>query len=321
MSDHELDALIQRADLDGLVRLIDSLCTSRAWARLAEVRNRSRTAVLTGRQLWPAATLAEYRLTLWAPAEWAATVLDETSGRFAIGPLTEVVAQTHSFSELRDHLDADHRAGLVAQERSLRGEAIDNDVLNPLDIPFALQPWEPNYALAEYGDDGVDAPAPPISNASEFRHVMIHDEPRVSDDPEFTLAVRQLFDGWTAASTGRVDLACVEGGAAEAVAALGVRQMRLTPISPADALAWLAWAGASGAAQGRRRGAAIGRFGAWALAAAMCDVEIEDVGSAVDSVTWFWWSVGDPMLGWQVQLAAESAADGYAWVISAHDAA
>ena len=88
----DLDAIIHRADLDGLVRLVDTLCAEANWPLLLELRNRSRAAVTTGRQLWPAATLAEYRLALWAPAEWATQVLDEESGRFTIGPLTEVVA-------------------------------------------------------------------------------------------------------------------------------------------------------------------------------------------------------------------------------------
>src|SRR3954447_15955029 len=98
------DDLVQRADLDGLVRMVDSLCASRDWPALLELRNRSKAAVATGRQLWPVATLAEYRLALWAPAEWAALVLDEESGRFTIGPLTEVVAQHHQFDELRPAL-------------------------------------------------------------------------------------------------------------------------------------------------------------------------------------------------------------------------
>ena len=77
--------------------LVDTLCAEANWPLLLELRNRSRAAVITGRQLWPAATLAEYRLALWAPAEWATQVLDEDSGRFTIGPLTEVVAQNHRF--------------------------------------------------------------------------------------------------------------------------------------------------------------------------------------------------------------------------------
>ena len=38
--------------------------------------------VETGRQLWPAATLAEYRLALLATPEHVAAVLDETDGLF-----------------------------------------------------------------------------------------------------------------------------------------------------------------------------------------------------------------------------------------------
>ena len=44
---------------------------------------------------------------------------------------------------------------------------------------------------------------------------------------------------------------------------------RLAVLTPAEALAWLAWAGASGGAHGRRRGNAIGRFGAWWVLAAL----------------------------------------------------
>jgi len=73
----ELDAIIHRADLDGLVRLVDTLCAEANWPLLLKLRNHSRAAVSTGRQLWPAATLAEYRLALWAPAEWATQVLGE----------------------------------------------------------------------------------------------------------------------------------------------------------------------------------------------------------------------------------------------------
>ena len=114
MSDDELDVLLHRADIDGLIRLLDSLCASRRWGDVLAVRDRSRAAVQTGRQLWPIATLAEYRLALWAPPEWAATVLDDESGRFTIGPLSEVAAQLHTFADLRPHLDNDHRLGFLA---------------------------------------------------------------------------------------------------------------------------------------------------------------------------------------------------------------
>ena len=58
VNDDDLDALIHRADLDGLVRMIDDRCSSRDWAGLLRLRDRARHAVETGRQLWPAATLA-----------------------------------------------------------------------------------------------------------------------------------------------------------------------------------------------------------------------------------------------------------------------
>ena len=119
--DEVLDGLIHRADLDGLVRLVDDCCASRDWARLRRLRDRARHAVGTGSQLWPAATLAEYRLALLAPAPWAAGVLDEGSGRFTIGPLTEVVAQHHTWRELAPLLDPGPRAALVAHERALAG--------------------------------------------------------------------------------------------------------------------------------------------------------------------------------------------------------
>ena len=139
----EVDDLIHRADLDGLVRMVDSLCADDDWQSLLELRNRSRAAVVTGRQLWPAATLAEYRLALWAPAEWAAHVLDEDSGRFTIGPLTEVVAQRHEFADLRAALPRGPRLGFIAHECAFRGQLVATDLANPLEIPFELQPWEP----------------------------------------------------------------------------------------------------------------------------------------------------------------------------------
>ena len=95
-----LDGLIHRADLDGLVRLVDARTASRDWAGLSRARDRARHAIGTGRQLWPVATLAEYRLALRAPVEWAAPTIADGAGLFTIGPLTEVIAQEHSWQEL-----------------------------------------------------------------------------------------------------------------------------------------------------------------------------------------------------------------------------
>jgi hypothetical protein len=322
----ELDTLVHRGDLDGLVRLVDALCAGERWAELLALRDRCRAAVATGRQLWPAATLAEYRLALWAPAEWTATVLDDGSGRFTIGPLTEVAAQHHSYAELAalaNTIDAPHRLGLVAHERALRGEAIADTAMNTLGIPFERQPWEPEYCLATYSDDGIEAPPPRLAASTEFRHVTIHEQPDAVDDPDVELAVRQLFDVWTAGSTGHAEVACVEGDAAHAVAALGPRRLALAAVTTAESAAWLAWAGASGAAHGRRRGAAAGRFAAWSVIAALADADLDDAQAmteATSTLRWYWWSAGEPAIGWRVQLAVESSESGYAWAVSAHDA-
>ena len=93
----------------------------------------------------------------------------------------------------------------------------------------------------------------------------------VSDD-DVELAVRQLVEPWTASSDGQAEVAAVEGDAPAALRALGLTHARTTTLTPADAVAWLAWAGASGGAHGRRRGAAAGRFGALWLVAALADL-------------------------------------------------
>lgn len=321
----EVDDLVHRADLDGLVRLVDKCCANSDWSTLVELRNSSRAAVSTGRQLWPAATLAEYRLALSAPAEWATQMLDEESGRFTIGPLTEVIAQHHQFSDLRSALPDGPRVGFVAHECGLRGQLLPSDLASPLEIPFELQSWEPQYCLAEYSNGGLSAPAPRLPARSEFAP-MTSDGGEVVDDPDVILAARQLVEPWITSSNGRVEIVALEGSAAAAVAALGVASGTLAQISPAQALAWLGWAGASGGAHGRRRGAAIGRFGAWWTVAALADladgwpIDPDAIGSAVSALDWYWWDAGEPKLGWELQLAVADPAEGYAWAISAHDA-
>lgn len=324
--DTELDALITRADLDGLVRLVDARCARGDWGALLRLRDRSRWAVSTGRQLWPAATLAEYRLALLAPPEWAARVLDEDTGTFSIGPLTEVIAQSHSWESLRELLPTGPRSAFVAHERVVRGEAVDfptSGLQDVLEIPFALQHWEPPYLTALYTADSATFDAPELPSAW-----VVHDPEdaaEIVDDDAVTLAVRQLVEPWTAESNGRAEVVCVEGTAAQAVAALHANDARLARITSHNALQWLAWAGASGGAFGRRRGSALGRFGAWWLVAALGDV-LDDwpvdpgaMGQLVDELQWYWWDCGAPALGWQLQLAIELPAEGLAWAIRASD--
>src|SRR4051794_28442876 len=108
---------VETGDLDELPRIIDTLCDTRDWDGLVEVRDRSRRALERGRQLWPAASHAEYRLALDAPAPYAASVLVEGAGRFALGPLPEVAASTHTWAELAPHLEPGPLARLVPHAR------------------------------------------------------------------------------------------------------------------------------------------------------------------------------------------------------------
>ncbi|MEM8619891.1 MAG: DUF6183 family protein [Actinomycetota bacterium] len=324
--DDDLDALIHRADLDGLVRLIDDRTSTRDWPGLDRVRRRSRAAIDTGRQLWPAATLAEYRLVLLGPPELVATILDAPdSGRFAIGPLAEVAAQHHSWEDLSQHLSQGPIAAFVAHERALRGESITSTApRDVLDLPTTVAAWEPDYALAEYRDNDVRCDMP---NLPRPRHTIdaLPDAERLDDDVD--LAARQLVEVWTAESNGTIETACVEGFVAHAIGALGVRRARTVEITSTDALAWLGWCGASGGAYGRRRGAATGRFGAWWLLAALADLldewplDPDELGHAASELTWYRWDAFEPDLGWSLRLAVEDRHEHVSWAINAADEA
>src|SRR5512137_2091018 len=113
---------VGRADLDGLVRLVDGLCREGDWEGVVLLRDRSRAALERGLQLWPAAEYAEYRLALEAPGPYAGAVVLEGAGRFALGPLWEVAASTHSWEELAPHLPGGPARALAAHERVVRGE-------------------------------------------------------------------------------------------------------------------------------------------------------------------------------------------------------
>src|SRR5262249_59833932 len=94
----------------------------RQWDRLVELRDRCEQAVARGRQLWPVAAHAEYRLALESPGRWAATMLVEGAGRFAPGPLPEVAASTHEWADLAPHAPNGPPSVLAAHERVVRGE-------------------------------------------------------------------------------------------------------------------------------------------------------------------------------------------------------
>lgn len=324
-----VEEAVESGDLDRLTRLIDRLCGAGRWDDLVELRDRCRAALERGRQLWPAAAHAEYRLALEAPGRWAGPVVAEGTGRFSLGPLSEVAAARHRWADLAAHAGTGPAAGLAAHECVIRGEDLRTDRCATaagavLEVPLALQPWEPAYPVATYEPDraGFPAPAPPALAGVEL-------PPPGSpvEDVDALVALREVVAGWTADSSGRAEAVAVAGTGAAAVAALGPPAARMGRLEPAAALAWLAWAGASGGAHGRRRGMATGRFAAWwavvALAGRLAEWPMppDEVGDAASALRWFAWDAAEPVTGWSLHLAAEDPARGRAWALAATDAA
>src|SRR5581483_2489822 len=114
--------LVELGDLDELVRHVGRLCAAKDWDGLLDLRARCHRAFERGKQLWPAASLAEYRLALEAPGPWAGVIVAEAVGHFALGPLAEVAASTHTWSELAPHAGSGPPAAMAAHERVVRGE-------------------------------------------------------------------------------------------------------------------------------------------------------------------------------------------------------
>jgi len=318
--------LVDADDLDGLLIRIDHLCADGDWDGVVDLRDRCRRAFLErGRQLWPASSHAEYRLALEAPGRWAAKVLTPDAGRFSLGPLAEVAASTHPWTELAPHVPATPEAGMAAHERVVRGEDLSDDPrvgASVLELPLRLEPWEPAYPLACYKQHEAefpDVPPPPLHD------VDLPDAAPEVDDPEACRALVDLAAVWKQESNGDVAAVAVAGEAPGAVAALGARRARIAAVAPDHALAVMAWAAASGGAHGRRRGMAAGRFAAWWAVAALGDLlgdwpfRPDDVGAAAGDLRWYRWDTGAPPTGWGLRLAAEDRETGRAWAVEATD--
>lgn len=319
-----LEELIQRADLDGLVRHVDNACATRDWDHVLRIRNEARAAVATGRQLWPIATLANFRLALWAPAHLAVRALDDTARTFMPGPVSEILAVHHTWSDLEPHLEHGHDRSLVAYERSLRGDVVGTSEPAVLDIPFALAPWEPRYATAGYDDDGVVdempsfrfdwQPAQGVGGAEILR-----------DDTSQVFA--RMMSPWTSQSEGSARAVVVEGGVAEAMGGLGVVDARIAPLSPDEGLTWLAWAASSGGAHGKRRGGATGRSEALWMLSVFTGLDddwpesFDELGSVVGGLEfWAFSSVDHPANEWWLQMLIVDEEEGLTLGLMARDA-
>jgi hypothetical protein len=322
-----LPVVVERGDLDELVRLVDALSASREWDRLVELRDRCVHAIERGRQLWPVAAHAEYRLALEAPGPWAAQVLVEGAGRFAPGPLPEVAASTHEWAELAPHAPPGPPAVVTAHERVVRGEDLTGESLpgpDVLDLPLRLADWEPDYDLAHYRADGADFPGPP---ARRLEAVDVQSPPpEITPDPA-TDALVDSVRAWTEGSEGQAEAIAVRGDALGAIAALGRDRVRIAEMDPAEAVRTLAWAGASGGAHARRPGAAAGRFAAWWAGAALTGllerwpVDAAELGDALARLRWYAWDIGGTMTGWRLHIAIEDPGSTRAWAVAAVDVA
>jgi hypothetical protein len=331
--------LVELGDVEELARHVGRLAAAEAWDELVELRDLCRAALERGRQLWPAAALAEYRLALDAPAEWAAGVLVTGAGRFAPGPLPEVAASTHTWAELAPWVaPGTPEPAVAAHERVVRGEVVAEDdprvMPGVLDVPLSLQPWEPAYPVATYEPDKATFPLPAVSGLVDV--ALPSAAPEVAADAEALRALVDLAGAWTRESNGRAEAVAVRGSAADALAALGLAdrgRCRMVELAPSDALARMAWTAASGGANGRRRGMAAGRFAAWWAAAVLTGLVDEgdddaawppppdELGAAVAELRWFAWDPGGPDTGWSLRLAVEDPVDGLAWALTASDGA
>ncbi|MFP5319030.1 MAG: hypothetical protein ACLGI2_12155 [Acidimicrobiia bacterium] len=315
--------LVDRGDLDELLRRVDDYVDDGQWQALLDLRDRCRAAFERGRQLWPAASHAEYRLALQAPGRWAAAVVTPGAGRFALGPLSEVAASTHAWDELAPHLAATPEAALVAQERVLKGEDLRDDARVDralVELPLALRGDEPAYPPALYKP--YTAEFADVAPPATWETVDVVAADGVSGEGEAERALADLVGAWTTQSNGEAAVRAVEGDAAAALGAIGVEgTVRLAAVELPEALAVMAWAGASGGAHGRRRGMAQGRFGAWWAAGALAGAldDWPDVLEEAAELRWYRWERHQPAGGWSLRIAVERPADGRAFAVEATD--
>lgn len=312
---------VEAADTDTLLRAVDGMCAARDWDRLLELADLCAEAVARGRQVWGVGEHIRYRLALEAPAPLAAGALAGEPARFTLGPLTEVLAAAHPWSDLDPHLPPGPDRDIVAHERAIRGDPIPEGAVGPtLEVPTALASWEPSYPLAVYRSDRAEFPAPP--RPSFVRRPAGRGAPEV-DDGDTVEALLGLVSPWQDESSGRARAVAVAGSGVDAAAALLPGDLLWAPVEPAEALAWMAWAGASGGLHGRRRGAAQGRFGAWWAAAALTGLDWPpdpgELGERLGDLEWsLWGKEGD--VGWTLRLAVSDPAEGIAWALDAVDA-
>lgn len=298
-----LAELIEASDFAGLLRLVDESAATHDWEGMLQMRARCRDALDRGRQLWGVAQFIEYRLALEAPGEKAGPLVVEGAGRFALGPLWEVAASTHSWSELDAYIPPGPARLLAATERALRGDEVSE---TGSEVPLAPQAWEPSYPVAVYLADTAEFATAPAVKMEEVPPSRPGD---VLDAPEILAALDRMVQAWTEESNGRTRNRVVSGDLASALATFSVGSVVAAEVSLARALADLVWTGASGGAYGRRRGTPVGRSNAWWLLAALTQdrpiwpPEPERLGNQASALSWYLFDSGEQIAGWKCQIA------------------
>ena len=125
------------------------------------------------------------------------------AGRFALGPLSEVAASSHAWADLAPHVTATPEAALAAHERVLRGEDLRGDDRvdgRVLELPLVLQPWEPDYPVAEYRPDKADFGSPPP--VERWQGIDAEPAPVTDAHDEARRALLDLTLAWTTESNG-----------------------------------------------------------------------------------------------------------------------
>ena len=320
-----LQDLIEASDLAGLTRYVDGVCVSRDWEQLTVVRDRCNEAVERGKQVWAIAQFAEYRMALDAPAEMAGAVMSDGRGRFALGPLWEVAASSHTWVELSRYVSVPTVRAMIAHERSIRGEVVDVASIDDrvLEIPVAMQPWEPSYPVADYQSDRATFPDDIFDLPMEW--IELPDAMDRDDDDRVCNALLNLVGPWWEDSIGHAEVATVEGTIEDAIRTLGPHRVRAADVDLATGLEAMVWAGASGGAHGRRRGTPTGRALAWWVVLEVLGYEEvpedrDELGREADELRWVLWDPGDRVGGWNLHIGIEDPQDGLAWVLSAVDA-
>jgi hypothetical protein len=150
-------------------------------------------------------------------------------------------------------------------------------------------------------------------------------ESATTQDNAVVDAVHQLVGAWTTSSNGTLQVGAVHGDETHALESLDIASATLRELEPTTALALLAWAGASGGAFGRRRGAAAGRDSAWWLLGALSGradqwpLANDEIGDVLQSLTWWWFDANESPTGWQLQLVIVDEKRGLSWAINARD--